>query len=187
MSAEGSPTGSWRGGSRGWRGSGNGWRGNGRGWRGGGGSGWRGGGGRGWRGQGGWRRPPRGGSAGAGGSQGGGVSGGGSGNPAFSSQRAPIQTTLDALCPYKGWTLYFTEGFIESSPSVEKIKVFEKYFTSRIHLYNKDEIERQGSVLVDYTELTGDKLVCEALPDIVTDLQEQPEVMLNCLGVAIHQ
>ncbi|XP_047207829.1 DNA helicase MCM8 [Girardinichthys multiradiatus] len=179
MSAEGSSTGSWRGGSRGWRGSGNGWRGNGRGWRGGGGSGW--------RGQGGWRRPPRGGSAGAGGSQGGGVSGGGSGNPGFSSQRAPIQTTLDALCPYKGWTLYFTEGFIESSPSVEKIKVFEKYFTSRIHLYDKDEIERQGSVLVDYTELTGDKLVCEALPDIVTDLQEQPEVMLNCLGVAIHQ
>ncbi|PWA22510.1 hypothetical protein CCH79_00017324 [Gambusia affinis] len=100
---------------------------------------------------------------------------------------APIQTTLDALCPYKGWALYFTESFIESSPSVEKIKVFEKYFMSQIHLYDKDEIERQGSVLVDYTDLTGNKTVSEALTDIVTDLREQPDVMLNCLGVAIHQ
>ncbi|XP_038127120.1 DNA helicase MCM8 [Cyprinodon tularosa] len=199
MSTEGSSRGSWRGGSNGGRGSGNAWRGGGgsgwrggggggsgwrggggggSGWRGGGGGGWRGGGGSGWIGGGSGRRPWRGGSA---------TAGGGSGSPAVSSQRAPIQTTLDELCPYKGWALYFTQGFIESSPSVEKIKVFEKYFTSRIHLYDKDEIERQGSVLVDYTDLIGDQRVREALSDIVADLQEQPEVMLNCLGVAIHQ
>uniref|UniRef100_A0A3Q3NBT9 DNA helicase MCM8 n=1 Tax=Mastacembelus armatus TaxID=205130 RepID=A0A3Q3NBT9_9TELE len=78
-------------------------------------------------------------------------------------------------------------GFIESSPSVEKIKVFEKYFTSKIHLYDKDEIERQGSVLVDYADLTGDKTVRSRLPDVITELKEQPELMLKCLGVAIHQ
>uniref|UniRef100_UPI0037E8A5DF DNA helicase MCM8 n=1 Tax=Semicossyphus pulcher TaxID=241346 RepID=UPI0037E8A5DF len=99
----------------------------------------------------------------------------------------PIQATLDILCPYKGWTLYFTEGFIQSAPNVQKIKVFEKYFTSKIQLYDKDEIERQGSVLVDYADLTGDKAVCKALPNLTTELKEQPEVMLNCLGVAIHQ
>lgn len=32
---------------------------------------------------------------------------------------------------------FFFEGFIESSPYVEKIKAFEKYFTSQIDLYNK--------------------------------------------------
>ncbi|XP_051815675.1 DNA helicase MCM8 [Acanthochromis polyacanthus] len=179
MSGEESRRGSWRGGGRGWRGGGGG--GGGSGWRGGGGGGsggggWRGGGG-GWRG-----RPWRGGSA-----AGGGGWRGGSGSQTPSSQRVPIQTTLDASCPYKGWTLYFTEGFIKSSPSVEKIKVFEKYFTSRIHLYDKDEIERQGSVLVDYSDLTEDKTVRNALPDIITDLKEQPEVMFSCLGVAIHQ
>ncbi|KAF0027783.1 hypothetical protein F2P81_020524 [Scophthalmus maximus] len=100
---------------------------------------------------------------------------------------ALYQTTLDAMCPYKGWLLYFTEGFIESSPSVEKIKVFEKYFASKIHLYDKDEIERQGSVLVDYADLMRDQTVCDALPDLTTELKEQPEIMLNCLGVAIHQ
>ncbi|TDH01569.1 hypothetical protein EPR50_G00181570, partial [Perca flavescens] len=113
--------------------------------------------------------------------------GGGSGNNPLSSQRVLCQATLDISCPYKGWSLYFTEGFIESSPSVEKIKVFEKYFTSKIELYDKDEIERQGSVLVDYADLTGDKTVREALPDLTTELKEQPEVILNCLGVAIHQ
>uniref|UniRef100_A0A3Q2ZU07 DNA helicase MCM8 n=1 Tax=Kryptolebias marmoratus TaxID=37003 RepID=A0A3Q2ZU07_KRYMA len=129
----------------------------------GGGGGWRGGG---WGGRGGWRsRPWRGGSC-------------------NNVPTAPRQTTLDALCPYKGWALYFAE---ESSPSVEKIKVFEKYFTSKIHLYDKDEIERQGSVLVDYTDLIGDHTVSKALPDIITDLKEQPEVMMSCLGVAIHQ
>ncbi|XP_070772101.1 DNA helicase MCM8 isoform X2 [Enoplosus armatus] len=129
---------------------------------------WRGG--RGWRGGGGWRgRPWRGGSA------------GGEGG------RGSRGTTLDVLCPYRGWPLYFAEGFTESSPSVEKIKVFEKYFTSKIHLYDKDEIERQGSVLVDYADLTGDKTVRKALPDLTTELKEQPEVILNCLGVAIHQ
>ncbi|XP_053292433.1 DNA helicase MCM8 [Pleuronectes platessa] len=203
--------GGWRGG--GGSGAGGGWRGGGgagasssggRGWRGGGSSsagggggggsgagsgGWRGGSGGGWRGGGGggWRsRPWRGGSGGARGS-GGGWRGGGSGSNTLSAQRGLCQTTLDALCPYKGWTLYFIEGFIESSPSVAKIKVFEKYFTSKIHLYDKDEIERQGSVLVDYADLIGDKTVSEAIPDLTTELKEQPELILNCLGVAIHQ
>uniref|UniRef100_A0A7N6APX8 DNA helicase MCM8 n=1 Tax=Anabas testudineus TaxID=64144 RepID=A0A7N6APX8_ANATE len=171
MSGEGSRRGSCRGGrggggggsrGNGWRGGGGGWRGQGNGWRGGGG-GWRGQ-GNGWRG-GGWRRPWR----------GGGATGGG---------RAFFQATLDIMCPYKGWALYFTE---ESSPSVAKIKVFEKYFTSKIHLYDKDEIERQGSVLVDYADLIGDRTVRYALPDLTTELKEQPELILNCLGVAIHQ
>uniref|UniRef100_A0A7N5ZS87 DNA helicase MCM8 n=1 Tax=Anabas testudineus TaxID=64144 RepID=A0A7N5ZS87_ANATE len=163
MSGEGSRRGSCRGGRGGGGGGsrGNGWRGGGGGWRGQG-NGWRGGGG-GWRGQGngwrggGWRRPWRGGGA-----------------------------TLDIMCPYKGWALYFTEGTF-ASPSVAKIKVFEKYFTSKIHLYDKDEIERQGSVLVDYADLIGDRTVRYALPDLTTELKEQPELILNCLGVAIHQ
>lgn len=51
----------------------------------------------------------------------------------------------------------------------------------------QDEIERQGSVLVDYADLTGDQAVRAALPDLTTQLKEQPEVLFKCLGVAIHQ
>lgn len=54
-------------------------------------------------------------------------------------------------------------------------------------LLTQDEIERQGSVLVDYEDLTRDGKVRAALPDLPTQLREQPEMILNCLGVAIHQ
>ncbi|KAL0969003.1 hypothetical protein UPYG_G00221450, partial [Umbra pygmaea] len=86
-----------------------------------------------------------------------------------------------------GLSTSLMEGFVESSPYVEKVKVFEQYFTSQIHLYDKDEIERQGSVLVDYQGLMGNKDVCKALPDLAIQLREQPETTLNCLGLAIHQ
>lgn len=51
----------------------------------------------------------------------------------------------------------------------------------------QDEIERQGSVLVDYADLTGDESVRGALPNLSTELKEQPDVILNCLGLAVHQ
>ncbi|XP_029962352.1 LOW QUALITY PROTEIN: DNA helicase MCM8 [Salarias fasciatus] len=142
------------------------------------GGGWRGGGGGGSGG--GWR-------GGGGGGSGGGWRGGGGGAETQSTQRVPLQASLDRSCPYRGWSLYFTEGFVASSPAVEKIRVFEKYFSSRIHLYDKDEIERQGSVLVDYADLVGDGAVLEALPEIVTELKEQPELLISCLGAAVHQ
>ncbi|KAK7901802.1 hypothetical protein WMY93_018571 [Mugilogobius chulae] len=51
----------------------------------------------------------------------------------------------------------------------------------------EDEIERQGSILVDYVELISDQMVIRELPDLTKELKEQPEMILNCLGVAIHQ
>uniref|UniRef100_A0A3P8Y912 DNA helicase MCM8 n=1 Tax=Esox lucius TaxID=8010 RepID=A0A3P8Y912_ESOLU len=53
--------------------------------------------------------------------------------------------------------------------------------------HSQDEIERQGSVLVDYKALTENTEVCMALPDLANQLREQPEISLNCLGLAIHQ
>ncbi|XP_061693041.1 DNA helicase MCM8 isoform X2 [Syngnathoides biaculeatus] len=187
MSEQDSRKGSWRGGNGGRTGNGRGWRGGANwGWRGarGGGGGWRGGGAR-------RSRPWRGGS---GGGRGGGPMGGRPGDDdrasashSFGTQRVLQQATLEIPCPYKGWSLYFTDGFIESSPTVEKIKVFEKYFASKIHLYDKDEIERQGSVLVDYADLTANEMVLGALPGLTSEVKEQPEVILNCLGLAVHQ
>lgn len=106
-------------------------------------------------------------------------------------------------------------GFVESSPYVEKIKVFERYFTSQMDLYDKvsdfkawfslfpvlknkifnldfffhpqDEIERKGSILVDYKDLLSNKQISHTLPDLAKDLKEMPEKILDCLGVAIHQ
>ncbi|RXN18654.1 DNA helicase MCM8 [Labeo rohita] len=83
--------------------------------------------------------------------------------------------------------LIYSTSFVESSPYVEKIKVFEQYFTSQIDLYDKDEIERKGSILVDYKDLLSNKLISNTMPDLAKDLKEMPEKILDCLGVAIHQ
>ncbi|XP_062863189.1 DNA helicase MCM8 [Trichomycterus rosablanca] len=97
------------------------------------------------------------------------------------------QVTLDMTCPYKGWRLYFSEGFVESTPYVEKIKAFEQYFTSQIDLYNKDAIERKGSIMVDYKDLLQNKQISQTVPDLAHELKDMPEKILDCLGLAIHQ
>nr|XP_012310837.1 DNA helicase MCM8 isoform X1 [Aotus nancymaae]XP_012310838.1 DNA helicase MCM8 isoform X1 [Aotus nancymaae] len=98
-----------------------------------------------------------------------------------------VQTTLDRLIPYKGWKLYFSEVYSDSSPLIEKIQAFEKFFTRHIDFYDKDEIERKGSILVDFKELTKDDEVTNLLPDTANELRDAPEKTLACMGLAIHQ
>nr|XP_045013632.1 DNA helicase MCM8 isoform X2 [Jaculus jaculus] len=107
------------------------------------------------------------------------------------SERTPqpllLQSTLDQFIPYKGWKLYFSEVYSENSPLIEKIQAFEKFFKRRIDLYDKDEIERKGSILVDFKELTKDEEIATLMPDIANDLRNAPEKALACMGLAIHQ
>ncbi|XP_043912385.1 DNA helicase MCM8 [Protopterus annectens] len=173
MSSQCRGQGNWRGrgggGFRGWRGSGTGGSGNYSGsWR-----------GRPWRGRG------DGGSA----QRGNWRKGHGSSEGDFPSASRPrmIQSTLDQYAPYKGWKLYFSGVYSESSPLLEKVQAFEKFFMSRIELYDKDEIERKGSILVDYKELLQDEGLAESIPNFSTELKDMPEKMLACMGLAVHQ
>ncbi|XP_075719163.1 DNA helicase MCM8 [Rhinoderma darwinii] len=96
------------------------------------------------------------------------------------------QTTLDKYVPYKGWKLYFSEVYSDNSPFVLKVQAFEKFFTKHIELYDKDEIERKGSILVDYKELLQDNELMSCVP-LTTELKDMPEKILDCMGLAIHQ
>ncbi|KAM8947570.1 DNA helicase MCM8 [Pelodytes ibericus] len=96
------------------------------------------------------------------------------------------QTTLDKYTPYKGWKLYFTEAYSDNSPFVVKVRAFEHFFTRQIELYDKDEIERKGSILVDYKELLQDDGLTACIP-LSSELREMPEKILDCMGLAIHQ
>ncbi|KAL8173025.1 UNVERIFIED_CONTAM: DNA replication licensing factor mcm8 [Gekko kuhli] len=78
-------------------------------------------------------------------------------------------------------------AYDENSPFVQKIEAFEKFFTSRIDLYDKDEIESKGSILVDYKELINAEEVVESIPDISTEFRDMPQKILDCMGLAIHQ
>ncbi|XP_054429998.1 DNA helicase MCM8 isoform X3 [Pteronotus mesoamericanus] len=103
------------------------------------------------------------------------------------SQTLLLQSTLDQFIPYKGWKLYLSEVYSDSSPFIEKIQAFENFFTRRIDLYDKDEIERKGSILVDFKELTTDDEITKLIPNIGNELRDAPEKTLACMGLAIHQ
>ncbi|KAJ6659267.1 hypothetical protein lerEdw1_019313 [Lerista edwardsae] len=68
-----------------------------------------------------------------------------------------------------------------------RLKHLKSFFSSRIELYDKDEIERKGSILVDYKELTHNKELVDSLPDIANELRDMPQKILDCMGLAIHQ
>ncbi|XP_013367715.1 PREDICTED: DNA helicase MCM8 [Chinchilla lanigera] len=97
------------------------------------------------------------------------------------------QSTLDQFIPYRGWKLYFSEVYSDNSPFIEKIQAFEKFFTRHIDLYDKDEIERKGSILVDFKNLTKDDELTNLIPDIGNELRDAPEKTLACMGLAVHQ
>uniref|UniRef100_A0A9L0JD01 Minichromosome maintenance 8 homologous recombination repair factor n=1 Tax=Equus asinus TaxID=9793 RepID=A0A9L0JD01_EQUAS len=103
------------------------------------------------------------------------------------SQSLLLQSTLDQFIPYRGWKLYFSEVYSDSSPFIEKIQAFEKFFARHIDLYDKDEIERKGSILVDFKELTKDDEMAKLIPNIANELRDTPEKTLACMGLAIHQ
>nr|XP_056712015.1 DNA helicase MCM8 [Euleptes europaea] len=98
-----------------------------------------------------------------------------------------IQATLNPISPYRGWKLYFSEAYDDNSPFVQKIGAFEKFFTSHIDFYDKDEVESKGSILVDYKELINAEEVVESIPDISTEFRDMPQKILDCMGLAIHQ
>ncbi|NWR73937.1 MCM8 helicase, partial [Centropus unirufus] len=98
-----------------------------------------------------------------------------------------VQSTLDHFIPYKGWKLYFSEAYADKSPFVQKTQAFEKFFMQRIELYDKDEIERNGSILVDYKELIQDTELNKSIPNISIELRDMPQKILHCMGLAIHQ
>uniref|UniRef100_A0A5G2R6S4 DNA helicase MCM8 n=1 Tax=Sus scrofa TaxID=9823 RepID=A0A5G2R6S4_PIG len=108
-------------------------------------------------------------------------------HPEKTPQSLLLQSTLDQFIPYKGWKFYFSEVYSDSSPFIEKIQTFENFFTKRIDLYDKDEIERKGSILVDFKELTEDDEVAKLIPNVANELRDTPEKTLACMGLAIHQ
>uniref|UniRef100_A0A9J8BM68 DNA helicase n=1 Tax=Cyprinus carpio carpio TaxID=630221 RepID=A0A9J8BM68_CYPCA len=79
------------------------------------------------------------------------------------------------------WKLIHSMVFPNSSHLKTKHSSLIFFFISQ------DEIERKGSILVDYKDLLSNKLISHTLPNLAKDLKEMPEKILDCLGVAIHQ
>uniref|UniRef100_A0A452TEV6 DNA helicase MCM8 n=1 Tax=Ursus maritimus TaxID=29073 RepID=A0A452TEV6_URSMA len=94
-------------------------------------------------------------------------------------------STLDQLIPYKGWKLYFSEGRVKSAKSTISSIFF--LCLQLLHLCHLDEIERKGSIMVDFKELTEDDEMADLVPNLANELRDTPEQTLACMGLAVHQ
>lgn len=63
------------------------------------------------------------------------------------------------------------------------------YFEVYLIILNvlQDEIERKGSILVDYKDLIEDKELTKSIPNVSAELRNMPQKTLQCMGLAIHQ
>lgn len=63
------------------------------------------------------------------------------------------------------------------------------YFEVYLIILNvlQDEIERKGSILVDYKDLIEDKELTKSIPNVSAELRDMPQKTLQCMGLAIHQ
>ncbi|XP_064623313.1 DNA helicase MCM8-like [Lineus longissimus] len=110
-----------------------------------------------------------------------------------SSQTQPdrpryVQTQLDNLTPYKGWKIYFPDDvYSEFSPTVQKIQLFEKFFVSWKLTYKFAKLEADGFFMIDFKELEANEVVKEGYPVFLEELRSNPEMVINTLGLAMHQ
>ncbi|KAL5007806.1 hypothetical protein ScPMuIL_016612 [Solemya velum] len=114
----------------------------------------------------------------------------GRGNGTEKIHRKPhiVQSKLEFVSPYKGWSLYFPqEIYSDHSPTVKKIQIFEKFFLSWSHMYKWSDIEEKGCFTVDFKELATDQILSEGIPDLYEELRDMPERILSCIGLAMHQ
>ncbi|XP_029642907.2 DNA helicase MCM8 [Octopus sinensis] len=113
-----------------------------------------------------------------------------SNNPSQNHRSQPIlvQSKLAFASPYKGWILYFPEeAYAAESPTVEKLKVFEEYFSKYEQLYNLYDIETQRHFSVSFAEMASDNIITTSYPDFPKELRDSPEKIIKCLGLAMHQ
>ncbi|CAH1792022.1 unnamed protein product [Owenia fusiformis] len=99
-----------------------------------------------------------------------------------------VQTKIDSNCQYRGWDLYFpNEAHSDMSPTVQRVKVFEKYMQTWKALFNFRDIETRKCFTVSFKDLMNDQMIAEGLPNFKAEMKSMPETILSCLGLAMHQ
>lgn len=67
------------------------------------------------------------------------------------------------------------------------LRVFEKYLQKSYHTIPRSELEEHRAFTVDLADLLNDESVKAAIPDFKSLVRHSPEMVINCLGLAMHQ
>lgn len=110
--------------------------------------------------------------------------------PKYTNDNQQLQV-ISVLNPvqYSGWRLYFsTESYLDSSPLVSHIKAFENHIQKYPQTYNISEIcqKQWFKVSVDFVIREDDDFRL-SWSSFSKDLEFNPDMVLSCLGLAMHQ
>lgn len=127
------------------------------------------------------------------------------------NQNAHILIPDQSRSQYTGWLLYFPhEGnfcfvnhlyllksrfvnyfsiseFKPDSRLCAKIRAFEQFIKSNMDLYDLAKIKHDLWFHISMEKLQTDQGIADVWPNFKTDLNECPEDILNCAGLAMHQ
>lgn len=78
-------------------------------------------------------------------------------------------------------------GFMEGSPIVNKTRAAENFIRRHRQLFIISDIEERRACTMDYKILIGDEEFVQEWSSFQQDLCDDPQVSINCLGLAIHQ
>ncbi|KAF2358047.1 MCM OB domain [Trinorchestia longiramus] len=101
----------------------------------------------------------------------------------------PVITTLlpRVSCPFKGWHLYMTEGYTEGSETVRRTRNLLKYLLRSTTAKDREAVWLTCSFRVSLKELISDAELQSLEPSLSCDAESSPKVVLDSLGLAMHQ
>ncbi|XP_003426698.1 DNA helicase MCM8 [Nasonia vitripennis] len=88
--------------------------------------------------------------------------------------------------PYSGWNLYFDEEeYKKNSPILEKIQTMEAFLQANPEIIVQNI---SGNIFnIDVNILYNSEIFLKQWPDFKSDLTNNPQHTLNCLGLAVHK
>ena len=66
-------------------------------------------------------------------------------------------------------------------------RAFQAFLAKWRHLYALNAVTDCGYFTVDFNELSSDSDVVVALPDIVSEMRQSPELIINSFRLSLHQ
>ncbi|CAD5111428.1 DgyrCDS736 [Dimorphilus gyrociliatus] len=106
-----------------------------------------------------------------------------------SNEHQSKQSKMDDICPYAGWHHYFAGQKCIENPGIDhKVKVFMDYLDEADNEFDFLKIKTNEYFFIDFTHLIREEnVISNRLPTIADLFQSNPSLIINCLGLAMHQ
>lgn len=99
---------------------------------------------------------------------------------------SPKPRTIKRDTPYPAWELYFdNEEYKKSSPLLPKVQTMEKFLEANPQIIKRNGLKE--TFAIDVNLLYSSEIFAEYWSDFKSELTNKPQLVLNCLGLAVHK